>query len=101
MGNYVEKINHPLHYNEGPTITITYKGETLTIPLECIEVVRNMPFWKGNVIKYVWRAGLKAAPTEDPLVQELEDLEKAAWYLQDRIKQIKMCLENYGKKQSS
>lgn len=37
-----------------------------------------MNFNLGNVVKYLWRAGLKA---EVPL----EDLEKAMFYLRDEI----------------
>lgn len=62
-----EGINHPKHYNAHPS------------GVECIEVVRHMNFNLGNVVKYLWRAGLKDA--EVPL----KDLKKAAWYLQDEI----------------
>ena len=44
--------------------------------VECIEVVENMSFTLGNVIKYVWRADLKGG---------LQDLEKAKWYLDREI----------------
>lgn len=44
--------------------------------VECIEVVENMSFILGNVIKYVWRADLKGG---------LQDLEKAKWYLEREI----------------
>jgi hypothetical protein len=41
-----------------------------------------MGFNLGNVVKYLWRAGLKdRAPP-------LEDLRKAAFYLNDEIKQL-------------
>jgi hypothetical protein len=39
-----------------------------------------MNFNLGNVIKYLWRAGLKEEGTT------IEDLKKAAWYLNDEIK---------------
>lgn len=60
-------INHPKHYNVHPS------------GVECIEVVRYMGFNLGNVVKYLWRDGIKA--TDVPL----QDLKKAAWYLQDEI----------------
>lgn len=64
-------VDHPPHYNEHPS------------GVECIEVVRHMNFNLGNVVKYVWRAGHKdEAPT-------IQDLEKAAWYLNDEIERRK------------
>lgn len=62
-----EGVNHPKHYNEHPS------------GVECIEVVRHMSFNLGNAIKYLWRDGIK--DEEMPL----QDLKKAAWYLNDEI----------------
>ena len=50
--------------------------------IECIEVVRHMPFNLGNTIKYIWRAGLKENHTR------IQDLRKAKWYLEDEIKRL-------------
>jgi hypothetical protein len=61
-------VNHPPYYNEHPS------------GVECIEIVREMTFNIGNVVKYLWRDGLKAG------VVPLQDLKKAAWYLDDEIK---------------
>lgn len=61
-------VNHPKHYLGHPS------------GVECITITRHFNFNLGNVIKYVWRAGLKSA--------ELEDLKKARWYLDDEIKRI-------------
>lgn len=66
-----EKVNHPRHYTQHPS------------GVECITIVRHMGFNIGNVIKYLWRAGLKDEEGE------LDDLEKAAWYLNDEIKRRK------------
>lgn len=52
--------------------------------VECIEVVENMSFTLGNVIKYVWRADLKGG---------LQDLEKAKWYLEREIANRKRVAE--------
>ena len=49
--------------------------------VECITVARWMSFNLGNVMKYIWRAGIK---TEVPL----EDLKKARYYLDDEIKRL-------------
>ena len=41
--------------------------------VECIEMVRHMPFCLGNAVKYLYRAGHKGSAAED--------YRKAAWYL--------------------
>lgn len=65
-----EAVDHPAHYNAHPS------------GIECIDVVRHMNFNLGNVVKYLWRAGEK-----DP-AKHLEDLKKAAWYLNDEIERL-------------
>ena len=65
-----EAVDHPKHYNAHPS------------GVECIDVVRHMNFNLGNVVKYLWRAGEK-----DP-AKHLEDLKKAAWYLNDEIERL-------------
>lgn len=66
-----DPVNHPSHYTSHPS------------GVECIDITRHMNFNLGNVVKYVWRAGIKEeAPT-------IQDLEKAAWYLNDEIAQRK------------
>lgn len=69
-----EMVNHPAHYQGS---------------IECIDVVRYMPFWKGNAIKYLWRAGIKQEVGKSDVDKEIEDLEKAIWYINDRINQLK------------
>lgn len=64
-----DPVNHPKHYTSHPS------------GVECIEVTRHMNFNLGNVVKYLWRAGLKNEAT-------LEDLRKAAWYLNDEIQRL-------------
>ena len=66
-GNAVE---HPPHYNNHPS------------GVECIEVVLHMTFNVGNVIKYLWRAGLKDSEPS------LQDLKKARFYLDDEIERL-------------
>jgi len=79
-----DPVNHPPHYN-------AYKG------LEVIDLVEQMNFCRGNAVKYIARAGLKSKGTE------IQDLEKAAWYIQREIARLKKEFEgNDGsKKQKS
>jgi len=72
-----ETINHPTHYNESPATC-----EKCGSRIECITVVRHFNFNLGNVIKYIWRAGLKDRDAH------LEDLKKARWYLDDEVKRL-------------
>lgn len=58
-----EMVDHPTHYNAHPS------------GVECIELIRDMPFSLGSAVKYVWRWGLKAPGRQD--------LEKALWYSED------------------
>ena len=46
---------------------------------EVIEITEHLNYCRGNVVKYVARAGLKDPETE------LQDLQKAAWYLDREI----------------
>ena len=59
-------VNHPPHYKSGGVETIDF-----------IEA-KDLNYRLGNVVKYVSRAGKKES---DPI----EDLKKAAWYLQREI----------------
>ena len=67
-----DPVEKPKHYNSHPS------------GVECIEITRHHDFAIGNVIKYVWRAGLK----EGNKAKELEDLQKARYYLDDKIKML-------------
>lgn len=72
-----ENVNRPKHYNGIPGI-------------ECIDVVRHFDFNLGNAIKYIWRAGLKKDKGRSLKDKKIEDLEKAIWYLEDEINQLKI-----------
>ena len=61
-----DSINSPKHYTQHAS------------GVECIEVAEHMNFCLGNAQKYLWRAGLKG--------DAVEDLRKAAWYIQREIK---------------
>lgn len=66
-----DSVSHPSHY-------------TSRVPgIECIQVTENFCFNRGNAIKYIWRAGEKNPD------KEIEDLEKAAWYINREIQRVK------------
>lgn len=67
----------PVYYKEHPS------------GVECIDIARHYCFSIGNAIKYLWRAGLKKEIGIHDTAKEIEDLNKAIWYIQDRIKQLK------------
>ena len=50
--------------------------------LSGIDISKNYCFNLGNVIKYIWRAGLKDGASI------LLDLKKAKWYLDSKIKDL-------------
>lgn len=52
--------------------------------VEVIDLAESLSFNRGNVVKYVARAGVKNPATE------LEDLEKAQWYLSREIANAKL-----------
>ena len=84
--DYNPNVDHPAHYNtNSPKKRITHAGEDVLVEIECIDVIRDMPTWKGNSIKYLWRAGLKHEEGMDDRDKEIEDLQKAKWYINDRL----------------
>lgn len=66
-----DPVKHPSHYTSHPS------------GVECIAITEHYNFCLGNAIKYLWRAGLKQST--DPV----QDLEKAAWYIQREIMRLK------------
>lgn len=71
-----DNVNHPSHYTKHPS------------GVECIDITRHYCFSVGNAIKYLWRAGLKEDSSMSNIDKEIEDLKKAIWYINDRIKQL-------------
>lgn len=67
-----DNVNHPAHYTSHPS------------GIECIQITEHMNFCLGNAIKYIWRADQKG--------DHIENLEKAAWYLQREIERLKSQL---------
>jgi hypothetical protein len=69
-----DPVNSPAHYTVGGIETIDYIKAKLS-PEEFIG------YLKGNVIKYTSRAGKKQ--------DTIQDLEKAQWYMNRQIKELK------------
>jgi len=72
-----DNVNHPAHYTSHPS------------GVECITIARHYCFSIGSAIKYLWRAGLKEDADKTPREKEIEDLEKAVWFIQDRINELR------------
>jgi len=68
---YSDPVNHPSHYTDGK--------------IEVIEFIedKKLDFLLGNAVKYISRAGKKDK------AKEIEDLEKAMWYLKRKIENAK------------
>ena len=66
-----EYVNNPSHYNSGKIEVIDFIED------------QNLGFCLGNVVKYISRAGKKDSS------KIVEDLEKAKWYLEREIKNLK------------
>ena len=64
-------VNHPSHYTDGKIEVIDFIED------------KGLNFHRGNAVKYISRAGKKDQS------KEIEDLEKAVWYLQREIEKLK------------
>ena len=69
-----DNVNSPAHYKHG-------KKETIDVIRDCMESDEYHGYLKGNVLKYVSRYKFKGEP--------LEDLEKAQWYLNKLVQEVK------------
>lgn len=69
-GGVNDPVSHPSHY-------VGWSNGA-----EIIDITEHLPFNRGNVIKYVARAGRKDPATE------IQDLKKALFYLQREIARI-------------
>lgn len=66
-----DTISRPTHYTSSPAKCSCGQG------IECIQITEHMGFNIGNAVKYLWRCDLKQ--------DAIEDLGKAAWYIQREI----------------
>jgi len=74
-------VNKPRHYNVHPS------------GVECIQITEWMPFCIGSAMKYLWRCGLKD--------DEIQELEKARWYITREIDRRKRLKEKTAAEQSA
>ena len=82
-----DRVNHPKHYTSDPS------------GVECIEITRHRNFNIGNAIKYLWRNGLKDEADRTRREKQIEDLEKAIWYINDEIHRLRFSDERKEAKQ--
>lgn len=68
MPKQSDPVNHPPHYTSHPS------------GIETIQITEHMGFNLGNAIKYIMRADYKG--------NKLQDLQKAAWYINREIERI-------------
>lgn len=69
-----DNVNHPDHYNHGKIEVIDFIED------------QHLGFHLGNAVKYISRAGRKNPD------KTVEDLRKAAWYLNRQIERLEMSL---------
>lgn len=67
-----DAVNHPSHYADG-----------WTNGAEVIDITEHLNFNRGNAVKYLSRAGKKGGPEK-----ELEDLQKALWYVSREVERL-------------
>lgn len=65
-----DSVNHPSHYNSGKIEVADFIAD------------QKLNFDRGNAVKYLCRAGKKNPD------KEIEDLNKAKWYIEHEIKTI-------------
>ena len=65
-----DTVNHPSHYTDGKIEVIDFIED------------KQLNFHRGNAVKYIARAGKKDKS------KEIEDLQKAVWYLNREISRL-------------
>ena len=74
--NNTNNVNHPSHYTDGKIEVIDYIED------------KQLGFCLGNAIKYISRAGKKKSGNMTDKEKEINDLRKAVWYVERRIKEL-------------
>ena len=65
-----DNVNHPSHYTDGKIEVIDFIED------------KGLNYHRGNAVKYISRAGKKNPD------KEIEDLEKAHWYINREIERL-------------
>ena len=73
-----DRVNHPSHY--------TWLKDLCGV--EVIDITRHMDFDLGNAIKYLLRQGKKSEEGMSDRAKAIEDLKKAVFYINDKIKML-------------
>lgn len=73
-----DKVNSPSHYSWLKKLA----------GVEVIDITRHLDFDLGNAVKYILRAGRKTEEGYDDKAKTIEDLRKASWYINDKIKTL-------------
>ena len=71
----IENVEHPSHY-------LWLKDKC---GIEVIDITRHLDFDIGNAIKYLLRSGRKQESGLSNRDKQIEDLQKAIWYIKDKI----------------
>ena len=87
----MSSVNNPNHYNTRKELVL----QNEKIGLQAIDVIDHFGFCFniGNAFKYMARAGRK----DSTLKGELEDLEKAIWYMNNRLRLVKQSINRNEK----
>lgn len=73
---HYDDVENPRHYADSKIEVIDYIED------------KNLGFCLGNVVKYVSRAGKKHSADKTDKEKAIQDLKKARWYLDRRIKEL-------------
>lgn len=79
MKNY-DDVQSPKHYTDTKIEVIDYIED------------KNLGFCLGNAIKYISRAGRKNSAAMNEKEKAIQDLQKAIWYIERRIKELQLGL---------
>lgn len=71
-----DAVNRPSHYADSKIEVIDYIED------------KKLGFCLGNAIKYISRAGKKKDNGRGMIEKEIEDLQKAIWYINRRIYEL-------------
>ena len=74
--NQYDAVNRPSHYADSKIEVIDYIED------------KGLGFCLGNAVKYISRAGKKKDNGRDIKAKEIEDLQKAIWYINRRIYEL-------------